>query len=184
MPYFKQIRFSSGFLTLLSAVVAITLASVTSASALAEDMLPLGTKAPQFELPATGGQTISLRQFRNKKHLIVVFYPGDNTPGCTIQLCALRDEYSKVKALDAEVLASNPASVKSHEGFAKRQQYPFPIVADTQHQMAKNYGVDGLLGFNRRTVYIIDKQGIIRFADRGMPSVETLLSTLKKLQSS
>lgn len=175
--YFLKRTYLKGFLLL-------TLAFLSGAvlfPSWASDVLPVGIKAPAFNLPATGNQTISLSQYQGNKKLILVFYPGDNTPGCTIQLCALRDHYDVVKALNGEVLASNPASVKSHENFAQRQHYLFPILSDADHTMAKAYGVDGLFGFNRRTVYIIDKKGVVQFAERGMPTVEKILSVLRKI---
>ena len=145
-------------------------------------ILQTGLKAPNFSLPATGGKNVSLNDFKGK-NLIIVFYPMDNTPGCTAQLCALRDEYSMFKSLNTEVIGSNPASVSSHEKFAKKQSYPFPLLADEKKEMAKAYNVDGNIGFNRRTVYILDGNGIVRFGERGTPTIGTLQSVIKRINS-
>lgn len=169
------------FLILVALTAAVAVWSVPTVSA--QELLSVGDTAPAFNLPSTGNQTIRLSDYRHKKNLIIVFYPGDNTPGCTIQLCALRDNLAEITALDTVVLGSNPASVRSHEAFAKRQQYTFPILSDTQSSMAKSYGVNGLFGFNRRTVYIVDKEGTIQFAERGMPTVEELIKVIQDFSS-
>ena len=144
------------------------------------DPLPVGTPAPDFVLEDQSGKSTRLQDYHGK-HVVLVFYPGDNTPGCTIQLCSLRDELGKFKAANAEVLASNPASRESHMKFAKAQKYPFPILVDQDKSMAKAYRSLGQGGIVSRTVYIIDKNGVIRYAKRGMPGNDELLSVLKSL---
>lgn len=102
--------------------------------------------------------------------LIIIFYPKDQTPGCTQQLCALRDDTEMFAALNTEFLASNPDGVESHERFAEKQNYQFPIVVDADRSMARTYHAlkeDGK-GI-QRTVYIIDKEGVIRYAKQGLP---------------
>lgn len=131
--------------------------------------LPIGSQAPDFDLPATGGRQVKLSDYRGK-NLIVVFYPKDQTPGCTQQLCALRDDLQMFKGLNTEVLASNPDSVESHERFAAAQGYSFPILVDADRAMARAYHAlkeDGK-GI-QRTVYIIDGEGRIRYAKQGLP---------------
>jgi peroxiredoxin Q/BCP len=145
-----------------------------------KQLLPIGYPAPAFNLPATTGKNIQLTDYRGKK-LVVIFYPMDQTPGCTIQLCALRDLYGEIKTLGAEGIASNPASVESHRKFAAKQHYQFPLLEDKNKTMAHDYGVIGHLGMINRTVYIVDSKGIIRFAERGMPSTQDLLQALKKI---
>lgn len=131
--------------------------------------LPAGTQAPDFDLPATGGRRIKLSDYAGQ-NLIIVFYPKDQTPGCTQQLCALRDDLEMFKGLNTAVLASNPDSVESHERFAEKQGYQFPILVDADRSMARAYHAlkeDGV-GI-QRTVYIIDKDGVIRYAKQGLP---------------
>lgn len=144
-------------------------------------LLPIGHKAPNFSLPATTGKPVKLADYQGKK-LIIIFYPMDQTPGCTIQLCAMRDLYPEIKALGGEGIAVNPASVESHRKFAAKQNYQFPLLEDKKKTMAHDYGVLGHLGMINRTVYIVDKKGIVRFAQRGMPSTQDLLQALKKIQ--
>lgn len=146
-----------------------------------ETLLPIGIKAPDFNLPSTTGKKLQLANYHGKK-LLIIFYPMDQTPGCTIQLCALRDEYAKFKAEGIEGIASNPASVESHLKFAQKQHYQFPILSDRDKTMAHDYGVIGLLGMINRTVYIVDSKGVIRYAKRGLPSNQELLEAAKKMR--
>lgn len=131
--------------------------------------LTVGTQAPDFDLPATGGKQVKLSDYRGK-NLIIVFYPKDQTPGCTQQLCALRDDTDLFQGLNTEFIASNPDSVESHERFSAAQSYKFPILVDADRSMAKAYHAlkeDGK-GI-QRTVYILDTNGVIRYAKQGLP---------------
>jgi peroxiredoxin Q/BCP len=141
--------------------------------------LPVGTQAPDFNLPATGGMQIKLADYQGK-NLIIVFYPKDQTPGCTQQLCALRDDTAAFQALNTEFLGSNPDSAESHEQFRAAQNYKFPILVDAERSMAKAYHAlkeDGK-GI-QRTVYIIDAQGVIRFSKQGLPPDSELMEAIK-----
>ncbi len=142
--------------------------------------LPVGTAAPDFNLPASGGKSVQLSQYAGK-NLVIVFYPKDQTPGCTQQLCALRDDTEVFKGLNTEFLGSNPDSMESHEKFAQVQGYKFPIAVDADRTMAKAYHAlkeDGQ-GI-QRTVYIIDAKGIIRYAKQGLPPNSELIEAIKK----
>lgn len=142
-------------------------------------LLPLGTQAPDFDLPATGGRQVKLSDYLGK-NLIIVFYPKDQTPGCTQQLCALRDDTALFQGLNTEFLGSNPDSMESHEKFASAQSYQFPILVDANRTMAKAYRAlkeDGK-GI-QRTVYIIDAKGVIRFAKQGLPPDSELVEIIK-----
>jgi len=142
--------------------------------------LPVGTPAPAFNLPATGGQTLKLSDFTGK-NLVIVFYTKDQTPGCTRQLCALRDDKGAFDALNTAILASNPGSLKSHENFAARQGYPFPILVDAARSMATDYQALKEAGGQsiQRTVYIVDAQGVIRYARQGLPNNSELLDAIR-----
>lgn len=142
--------------------------------------LPIGTKAPDFNLPATGGRQVKLSDYQGK-NLIIVFYPKDQTPGCTQQLCALRDDTDMFKALNTEFIASNPDGVDSHEKFSEKQNYKFPILVDADRAMAKAYRAlkeDGK-GI-QRTVYIIDQEGVIRYSKQGLPPDTELAEAIKQ----
>jgi peroxiredoxin Q/BCP len=141
--------------------------------------LAVGTKAPDFNLPATGGKQVKLSDYAGK-NLIIVFYPKDQTPGCTQQLCALRDDTDMFKAINTEFIASNPDSLESHERFCAAQSYKFPILVDAERTMAKAYRAlkeDGK-GI-QRTVYIIDGEGIVRYSKQGLPSDTELAKAIQ-----
>ncbi|HEY9746720.1 MAG TPA: peroxiredoxin [Oculatellaceae cyanobacterium] len=142
-------------------------------------VLPPGTKAPDFDLPATGGRRVKLSDYKGK-NLIIVFYPKDQTPGCTQQLCALRDDTEKFKALNTEFIASNPDSMESHERFCAAQGYKFPILVDAEREMAKAYHALKQDGKGiQRTVYIIDAEGIIRYSKQGLPPDSELIEAIQ-----
>lgn len=100
--------------------------------------LAIGTPAPDFDLPAHTGEQVKLSDFRGK-NLIIVFYPKDQTPGCTKQLCALRDDQEHFAKLNTAIIASNPDSAESHTRFAEKQSYAFPILVDAEKKMADAY---------------------------------------------
>lgn len=140
--------------------------------------LAVGVPAPEFNLPATGGRQIKLSDYRGK-NLVIVFYPKDQTPGCTQQLCSLRDDLAVFNEVNTDVLASNPDSVESHERFAEKQGYTFPILVDAEKTMALNYHALKEGGGIQRTVYIIDKDGMIRYGKQGLPPDSELLEAIK-----
>ncbi|MBX2860451.1 MAG: peroxiredoxin [Vampirovibrio sp.] len=141
--------------------------------------LTVGSSAPDFNLPASGGRQIKLSDYQGK-NLILVFYPKDQTPGCTRQLCALQGDQSMFAGLNTEIIASNPGSEASHDRFSEKEGYEFPILVDADREMAKNYNALKENGTSiQRTVYIIDDKGVIRFAQQGMPTDEELAETIK-----
>lgn len=150
-----------------------------------QPILSIGDKAPDFDLPATGQQgRIKLSQLtQSGKNVLLVFYPMDNTPGCTIQLCSLRNDYEQFANKNTVVLGINPGSLKSHEGFVKSQNLPFPIVVDQGKQMAKSYGVLGALGFVDRSVFLIDKNNTIRLVVEGTQNNKEVLAEIDKLNA-
>jgi thioredoxin-dependent peroxiredoxin len=145
--------------------------------------LAVGTPAPAFNLPASPtGAMVSLVRLQGK-NVIIVFYPKDQTPGCTRQLCALRDDKALFDGLNTVILGSNPGSLDSHNRFAEKQDYPFGILVDADKAMAAAYGALKPEGGIQRTVYVIDSTGIIRFAQQGMPSDETLAEVISSLSA-
>ncbi len=143
--------------------------------------LAIGTQAPDFDLPASQStKNVRLSDFAGK-NLVLVFYPKDQTPGCTRQLCALQTDREMFRGLNTEVLASNPGSEESHEGFSEKQGYEFPILVDAQREMAKAYHALKENGTSiQRTVYIMDGQGVIQYAKQGLPTDEALVEAIKK----
>jgi thioredoxin-dependent peroxiredoxin len=139
-------------------------------------LLAVGTQAPGFALLSSNGDTIALKNFAGKHYVVLIFYPGDQTPGCTAQLCAIRDDYSQFEAKNAKVFGVNPGDLKSHQKFVKKQNYQFPLLVDENRATAKAYGCDGLMV--KRTVYVIDTAGKIIFAKRGRPANEEILKVI------
>lgn len=127
----------------------------------------VGDPAPAFTLPSTGGSEVSLSQFLGRP-VVLVFYPGDDTPVCTKQLNSYNDDLAQFEALDAQVLAISAQSVDSHEKFAGKHGFKFPLLADTDKTVAAAYGTLGPIGFPRRSVFIIDAHGVVRYAHRAI----------------
>ena len=136
------------------------------------DPLPVGTPAPDFSAPDDGGQTVKLSKLRGR-NVVLVFYPGDDTPGCTKQLCDFRDRWDQAKAKKVAVYGVNPQSAARHTKFRNKFKFPFPLIVDEDRAIAKLYNADGLIV--KRTVYLIGPDGVIRFAQRGMPSPTEVL---------
>jgi len=129
--------------------------------------LKSGDKAPEFTSVDQNGKQIKLSDYSGKK-LILYFYPKDNTSGCTAEACSLRDGYEQLGNLGFEVVGVSPDSEKSHQGFIKKYELPFRLIADTDQRVATLYGVwaekkmygrsyMGIL----RTTFIIDETGVI-----------------------
>ncbi|HEY7658747.1 MAG TPA: peroxiredoxin [Burkholderiales bacterium] len=120
-----------------------------------------GEPAPDFSLPDQDGKTRSLSGFRGK-WLVLYFYPKDDTPGCTRQACAFRDDRHELAALGAEVAGVSVDDVESHIDFAKEHRLPFPLLSDAGGAVAARYGSLrdlGLVKFARRNTFLIDPQG-------------------------
>ncbi|MCB2156773.1 redoxin domain-containing protein [bacterium] len=187
----KYVLISGGLLVSLAVLAFVLVGCIStvpagggskSASGVERDpseILPVGVEAPDFEETDQNGNVVKLSDFAGKNNVVLIFYPGDMTPGCTKQLCTARDDYSKYQNLDAVVFGVNPAGAGSHMNFAERYEFPFPLLADEDGSMVRHYGCRGIGGITTRTVYVIDKEGKIVFAERGMPSTHTILESLK-----
>ncbi|MGZ4701571.1 MAG: peroxiredoxin [Ilumatobacteraceae bacterium] len=127
----------------------------------------IGDRAPAFRLPATGGSTVALDDFAGEP-VVLVFYPGDDTPVCTKQLSSYSRDLGEFEALDAHVVGISAQNIDSHEAFAAKLGLKFPLLADTDKEVAGLYGTLGPLGFPRRSVFIIDRLGVIRYAHRAI----------------
>jgi thioredoxin-dependent peroxiredoxin len=140
------------------------------------DPLMVGTIAPDFTLPDDAGHSVSLTSLHGK-NVLLVFYPGDNTPGCTKQLCQLRDNWDRLRSTGVAVFGINPQSADSHTSFRQKQKLPFPLLVDKGQRVAELYHANGLVV--KRTVYLIGPDGKIRFGRRGMPTPDQVLAPLK-----
>jgi len=138
------------------------------------DPLPVGTPAPDFTLSDQDGKRVSLSSLRGK-NVVLVFYPRDETSVCTQQLCEFRDRWADVQAKNTVVFGVNPQDAKSHAKFREHRQYPFPLLTDEGQKMGELYHTRGLIV--KRTVYLIDPDGIIRYAKRGKPEPSEVLAS-------
>jgi peroxiredoxin Q/BCP len=123
-----------------------------------------GSKAPDFTLPSQSGEIVNLKGFVGSKPVVLFFYPKDDTPGCTKQACAFRDDYEQFGKLDAEVMGISSDSVESHRSFASKHDLPFTLLSDEGGKVRKLYGVPTTFGiFPGRVTYVIDEEGVIRY---------------------
>jgi thioredoxin-dependent peroxiredoxin len=130
-------------------------------------LLEVGDKAPAFRTTDQDGDEVSLRDFKGKK-VVLYFYPKDDTPGCTKEACSFRDGWSKFRRKGVAVLGVSVDDEKSHRKFADKFSLPFPLLADTDREIVKAYGVWGeksmygrkYMGTHRVT-YLIDEKGKI-----------------------
>ena len=97
-------------------------------------------KAPDFNLPASTGKNIALKDLKDK-NVVIYFYPKDDTPGCTVEACGLRDSFKEIEKLNAVILGVSPDSVKSHDKFITKFKLPFALLADEDKKMSTDYGV-------------------------------------------
>ena len=132
-------------------------------------LLPvIGKPAPDFALPSTTGENISLRQFKGKKTVVLFFYPKDETPGCTREACDFRDHSAEFEKQGVVVLGISNDDMESHERFRTKHQLPFPLLSDVDASVSKMFGVykqKNLYGKKymgiERTTFVIDRTGRI-----------------------
>ena len=152
------------------------------------DMPAVGDAAPGIALPDETGTIHDLSAQRGR-WTIVYFYPADDTPGCTVEACEFRDSNTTIHERGADVWGISPQGVQSHEDFScKHGGFPFPLLADTSKNVGKDYGIVGPMGFYRRSVFVVDAEGVIRYAHRALsgltyrPTTE-LVDAVKAAQS-
>jgi thioredoxin-dependent peroxiredoxin len=119
----------------------------------------VGEEAPDFELSGTDGP-FRLSDHRGER-VVLLFYPGDNTPVCTKQFCSYRDRADDFAALDATVVGISSQNLVSHEGFIEKNGLTVPLLADVDRAVAKAYGAYGRSG-TKRAVIVVDGQGVVR----------------------
>ena len=129
--------------------------------------LQIGDIAPDFEVKNQHGEPVKLSDFRGQK-VVLYFYPKDDTPGCTAQACNLRDNYSELLKQGYQVLGVSVDNEKKHQKFITKYELPFPLLADTEHEIVEKYGVwqeksmfgRKYMGIMRYT-FVIDEEGKI-----------------------
>jgi len=172
---------------LAAAVALIVLAALFVARAARAGELPtVGQPAPDFNLPDQNSRQHTLKDYRNK-WLVLYFYPKDDTPGCTQEACAFRDDLNLLTEMGAQVVGVSVDDSNSHAEFAKKYHLPFPLLADRDGNVAASYGALlnlGIMKIARRFTFLIDPQGNI---SKLYLSVETsrhskeIIDDLKKL---
>ena len=154
--------------------------------------LQAGDKAPEFSALANNGKTISLKEFKGNKNVVLYFYPKDDTPGCTVEACGFRDNIKPIEKENTVVLGVSPDSVKSHEKFIAKFKLPFQLLADEDNKIATDYGVwveksmygRKYMGVDR-TTFVIGKDGkIAKVFEKVKPQGHELevLEVLKSLR--
>jgi thioredoxin-dependent peroxiredoxin len=132
-----------------------------------------GDLAPAFCLDGTGGHRYCLHDYEGEP-VLLVFYPADHSPVCTQQLRSYSEDLNEFEQLGATVLCLSPQDVASHEEFVAAQGLRLPLLSDTGKTVGQAYGVVGPLGFYRRSVFVVDRDGIIRFARRSLSNLTYL----------
>ena len=133
----------------------------------------VGETAPDFRLPYATQEAIHLKPEEymalsslRGKNVILAFYPADWSGGCTKEVCTLRDTFAELSKLNATVLGVSGDYVFSHQEWAKFHKLQFPLLSDHDHKIARLYGsYNETVGFNNRTVFLIDKDGVVRYSN-------------------
>ena len=125
-------------------------------------MTSVNDRAPDFSLQSDSGDTYRLSDHAGER-VLLVFYPGDNTPVCTAQLCEYRDGIEEFAGLGVSVVGISSDDLESHRGFRQKHNLPFELLSDPDLEVAKLYGCKGALGM-KRAVFLVDEEGIVRYA--------------------
>ena len=130
-------------------------------------MVKVGQPVPDFQCPASGGQDISLSALKGK-HVVLYFYPKDDTPGCTKEGQGFRDNYAAFQAADTEILGVSRDSVPSHEKFIAKYAFPFSLLSDKEEKLCRLFDVvkeKNMYGRKvwgiERSTFVIDRNGIL-----------------------
>jgi len=172
----------------------ILFALIAVAGAAGADPLKVGDTAPGWSLPyatrdSVARDTLTLSSMVGKRNVVLAFYPADWSGGCTREVCTLRDNFNALGALNADVVGISGDYVFSHYEWAKFHNLPFRLASDHRHEVARKYDSFGeASGYNRRTVYVIDKGGKIAYMDmaystRDSVSFGKLQDALKKMKA-
>lgn len=180
----RWLRLPAGIVRALFVLCALAATEVVAE----EPEMNIGMVAPTFSLLDQNTKQRNLVDYRGR-WVVLYFYPKDDTPGCTTEACRFRDDYLQIKALGAEILGVSVDSAKSHAAFSKKHGLPFPLLADADGVVAKQYGaLWGIwpLRYARRQTFVIDPAGniarIYRDVDPEKHS-DQLIAALKELSA-
>ena len=138
-----------------------------------KNKVKVGSVAPDFTLPSQAGQMVSLEEFLGRKPVVLFFYPKDDSPGCTREVCAFRDYFEEFGKLDAEVIGISSDPIESHKRFAVEHDLSFTLLSDEGGSIRRLYGVPKTFGlFPGRVTYVIDKEGVVSHVFASQLSVE------------
>jgi peroxiredoxin len=155
----------------LMAAAALVLADTTPAPRAADAAPKVGDPAPDFQLPyatrdSVADDSLRLSSLVGRRNIVLAFYPADWSGGCTKEVCTLRDNFASLGAVNADVIGISGDYVFSHHEWAKFHNLPFRLASDHSHAVAKRYGsYNEAYGFNRRTVFVVNKTGKIAYED-------------------
>lgn len=122
-------------------------------------MVQIGDPALEFSLPDQTGTIRTNEEFKSLRY-VIYFYPKDDTPGCTTEACAIRDNYSRFKELNVPVIGVSSDSVTSHKRFAEKYHLPFVLLSDKDHVLVSGYGANGIT-FPKRVTFVVGTNGKI-----------------------
>jgi len=136
----------------------------------ANDMKPLeiGDSIPHFVLKDQGGQDVDIADYIGRKKLVIYFYPKDESPGCTKQACAIRDNFAEYTDAGAMVIGINSGSVESHRAFAERYDLPFMLLSDPGNKVLKAFGIKNVLFLTGRETFVVGLDGKIAYKYRAL----------------
>ena len=148
----------------------------------------VGSVAPDFTLPSQSEEMVNLKEFLDRRPVVLFFYPKDNTLGCTKEVCAFRDSFEELGKLNAEVIGISSDSVYSHRSFAEKHKLPFTLRSGEGGKVRRLYDVPNSFGlFPGRVTYVIDEEGVVRNVYSSQIGVEKhvqeALRTLRSISS-
>jgi len=151
-------------------------------------MITVGSKAPEFTGTLADGKQLRLKDFRDRRSVILYFFPKDFTPGCTKEACEFRDRRAEIAGLDAEIVGVSFDSAEKHGQFAEAYKLPYPLVSDADGKIASAYGVSRFGGWlpAKRATFVIGKDGIVKHVVHSELNInkhiDEAVATLKTLQ--
>jgi thioredoxin-dependent peroxiredoxin len=145
---------------------------------MAEGLLQVGERAPEFDAETADGASIRLSDVLAERAALLMFYPVDDTPGCTRQMCLARDEGSAYEAAGVARFGVNPGSAESHRHFSGKHALDFPLIVDPDGSVARAFGVPLVDGYVSRATILVGRDGRIAFAMPGTHGAREVLGAL------